>query len=108
MMRRSRATWKKSLVWAGKMGSFALVLGTSGFPAHAVCQCVCIAGTVQPVCASTLDVPPVCTPRVCPIPSPSVRPIPTILVPPIGTTHCAPSYVLNEETQEYVWETLCR
>lgn len=49
---------------------------------NADCRCVCMNGNVQAVCSSTLDVEPVCSPRVCPITPPSVEPIQRPRVPP--------------------------
>jgi hypothetical protein len=44
-------------------------------PANAACQCVCMNGEVEAVCSSSIDVQPICPPRVCPIVPPAVRPI---------------------------------
>jgi len=55
---------------------------------YAGCRCVCMDGQVQAVCSSTLDIAPICTPRICPIETPSIAPIRTPKVPPIGTSGC--------------------
>jgi hypothetical protein len=85
------------------------VLGTGLFPASAsaMCVCRCVNGEMQPICTSTLEIPPICAPTICQIAPPSVAPIPTPMVPPIGTTECAPQQVLNPYTQQYEWKTIC-
>jgi len=75
--------------------------------AYAKCECVCINGEVQALCTSTLDLEPICPPRVCPITPPSVQPIQTPRVPPIGTTTCSQQQVYNEYTYEYEWQEVC-
>lgn len=47
--------------------AFATVWLSSTSPANAACQCACVNGQVQPVCTSSIDIRPICTPRVCPI-----------------------------------------
>lgn len=74
---------------------------------NADCRCVCMNGSVQAVCSSTLDVEPVCSPRVCPITSPSVEPIQRPRVPPVGTTNCVQRQVYNEYTRQYEWKEVC-
>lgn len=74
---------------------------------NADCRCVCMNGNVQAVCSSTLDVEPVCSPRVCPITPPSVEPIQRPRVPPVGTTNCVQRQVYNEYTRQYEWKEVC-
>jgi hypothetical protein len=83
----------------------ALVLLASG--AHAECICRCVNGEVQPICRSSLDVAPVCAPRVCPITPPSVQPIQRPMVPPVGASDCRQAQVLNPYTGRYEWRTVC-
>lgn len=77
-------------------------------PAQASCQCSCVNGQVQPVCTSSIDVRPVCSPRICPIVPPAVRPIATPVVPPVGTRSCRMEQVLNPNTGQYEWRSICR
>lgn len=78
----------------------------SGF-ALADCQCVCMSGEVQTVCSSSLDIQPICSPRVCPITPPSIEPIQQPRVPPIGTSNCIQRQVYNEYTHQYEWKEIC-
>lgn len=75
-------------------------------PAHAACQCVCMNGEVEAVCSSSIDIEPICAPRVCPIVPPAVRPIDPPRVPPIGASKCRSEQVWNGE--EYEWVEICR
>lgn len=75
--------------------------------AMAACQCVCVSGEVRPICSSTLDVRPICPPRVCPIVTPSVEPIQRPRVPPVGTKQCVQRQVYNERAQRYEWREIC-
>jgi hypothetical protein len=70
------------------------------------CQCLCINGEVEAVCSSSLDVRPVCAPRICPIVPPAVRPIDPPRVPPVGTSDCRSEQVWNGEA--YEWVEICR
>jgi hypothetical protein len=80
---------------------------TSGIPvANAACQCVCMNGEVEAVCSSSLDIQPICPPRICPIVPPAVRPIDPPRVPPIGASTCRSEQVWNGE--EYEWVEVCR
>jgi hypothetical protein len=71
------------------------------------CRCVCMNGEVQAVCSSTLDIEPICSPRVCPITPPSVEPIQRPRVPPIGTSNCVQRQVYNEYSRRYEWKEVC-
>lgn len=80
------------------------------FPAESLssCVCVCMNGENQPLCSSTLDIPPVCPPKICPIEPPSIEPIQPPSIPPIGTQNCWMEQVFNEYTQQYEWRQVCR
>jgi len=84
----------------------ALVLVIFSQLANADCSCECINGRVQAVCSSTLDLKPICSPRICPILTPGIRPLPSLRVPPIGTTSCRKEQVWNG--YRYVWREYCR
>jgi hypothetical protein len=59
----------------------------------------------QALCQSSIDLEPICAPRICPIVTPGIPPIATPMVPPIGATSCAPEQVFNGSTYEY--RTVC-
>ena len=73
----------------------------------ASCRCVCMNGEVRAVCSSTLDIEPVCPPRVCPIVPPSVEPIQRPKIPPVGTSSCVQKQIYNEYTRRYEWKEVC-
>lgn len=84
---------------------FGLILVES---ASASCRCACINGQVQAICSSSIDIEPICAPRVCPIETPSVRPVQSPVVPPIGTSGCRQEQVYNDNNGLYEWQTICR
>jgi hypothetical protein len=57
-------------------------------PAEASCTCQCVDGEMQPLCSSSIDIPPICPPRICPIAGPSIAPINPPTIPPLGTSSC--------------------
>ncbi len=84
---------------------FALVLASSN--ASASCQCVCMNGEVRAICTSTLDIEPICSPRLCPQTPPSIEPIQRPRIPPIGTSKCVQKQIYNEYTRRYEWREVC-
>lgn len=76
--------------------------------AQAACTCQCVNGRVQPICERPLDLPPICSPRICPIETPSVRPLDLPQLPPLGTTNCKQQRVYNDDKGRWEWVTLCR
>lgn len=84
---------------------FSLILSESLF---ASCRCACVNGQVRAICTSSIDLKPICAPRICPIRTPSIRPIQTPVVPPIGTSNCRKEQVYNNNTSRYEWRTICR
>ena len=72
------------------------------------CRCACVNGEVKALCSSSIDVPPVCAPRVCPIVTPSVKPVEPPRVPPVGTSKCTLKQVYNERTKKYEWKSVCQ
>jgi hypothetical protein len=72
------------------------------------CRCACVNGEVKALCSSSIEVPPICAPRVCPIVTPSIKPIAPPRVPPVGTSKCALKQVYNERTQKYEWRSVCQ
>jgi len=79
---------------------------TTNYP-RTSCICTCVNGKPQALCTSSLDLPPICPPRVCPITPPSVAPILTPQLPPLGTTRCDNKQVLNPDTNRYEWRRVC-
>ena len=93
-----------------KLALFLLLVCTAGFAVPqktSSCHCACVNGEVKALCASSLDVPPICAPRVCPIVTPSVKPIAPPRVPPVGTSKCKMKQVYNEKTKKYEWKSIC-
>lgn len=75
--------------------------------ANATCVCSCVNGQNIPICSNSIDVRPVCPPKICPIVPPSVAPINTPRVPPVGTNQCTQHQVYNNYTGRYEWKQLC-
>ena len=73
----------------------------------AACRCACVNGEVVPLCSNSLDLPPICPPRICPIVPPAITPIQPLRIPPIGTSECRPKQVLNPWTNRYEWKEIC-
>lgn len=76
--------------------------------ANASCVCKCVNGEVEPICSSSTELPPICSPRVCPITPPSVVPINPPTIPPIGTSNCGMEQVYNDSSYRYEWKQICR
>jgi len=76
--------------------------------ANADCVCRCTNGQNVPLCSNTLEIPPICPPRVCPIAPPSIEPIQAPQLPPLGTQNCWQQQVLNPYTNQYEWRRVCR
>ena len=76
--------------------------------AQASCSCKCVNGQVKALCSSSIDLKPICSPRVCPITPPSVKPIDTPSIPPIGTKVCTNKQVYNDATFQYEWKKVCK
>jgi hypothetical protein len=92
------------------IATLAIAVGTCAaiLPAMADCSCACVNGSVQAICSSSIDIEPICAPRVCPITPPSVAPIQMPTIPPIGTSHCHQVQVLNTWTHQYEWQQVCQ
>ena len=85
-----------------------MVLTAWSAPSSAACRCACVNGTMQAVCQSNIDLPPICGASVCAIAPPSIAPIQRPTVPPIGTRSCSQQQVQNSDTGRYEWQTVCR
>jgi hypothetical protein len=72
-------------VLLGRCVGVALLLSAR---AEASCTCQCVDGEMQPLCSSSIDIPPICPPRICPIDGPSIAPINPPTIPPLGTSSC--------------------
>ena len=75
--------------------------------ANADCVCSCVNGQNIPICSNSIDVRPVCPPKICPIVPPSIEPINPPRIPPIGTSQCTQHQVYNDYTGIYEWKQLC-
>jgi hypothetical protein len=84
----------------------AFVLLLTG-ESRASCVCRCIDGEMQPLCESSVDVPPVCPATICALVPPSVTPMQPPVVPPVGTSQCSQRQVLNPTTRRYEWRSVC-
>ncbi|AKH39631.1 hypothetical protein AAW31_12690 [Nitrosomonas communis] len=71
------------------------------------CQCVCMDGEVSAICSSTLDVPPICSPRICPVMPLSVEPIQSLRISPIGTSNCVQKQIYDDNLYRYKWQEVC-
>ena len=76
--------------------------------AQAACVCRCMNGENVPICESTLDMPPLCPPKVCPLAPPSLPPLSAPTLPPLGTRDCTQQQVYNPATGRYEWRQICR
>ena len=85
-----------------------LMAGLLAGVANASCVCRCVNGEVRALCESTIDLPPICPPKICPIVPPSIEPIQKPTLPPIGTKECRQVQVLNPDTNRYEWRTVCQ
>ena len=76
--------------------------------AEAGCVCKCVNGSVQAICSSTLDLRPLCPPKICPLMAPKLQPLQPLTLPPLGTTSCQLKQVYNSWTGQYEWQNLCQ
>jgi len=86
----------------------ALCLSAMPLGAAAECVCKCVNGEVVPICTSSIDIEPICAPRICPITPPRIKPIDPPVIPPIGTRGCTNKQVYNEYTHQYEWRLVCK
>jgi len=85
--------------------AFSIVLIAS---ADAACVCRCVDGAMQPLCESSIDLPPMCPATSCALAPPAVAPIQPSVLPPLGATRCSQRQVLNPASNQYEWRTICR
>jgi len=85
----------------------AAVLLAGSTTAYAECTCQCVNGHMQPLCDSSIDLPPICPPMVCPIATPSIAPISPPTLPPLGTTSCRQARVCDPYGN-CRWQEVCR
>ena len=74
---------------------------------EASCVCRCVDGEMQPLCSSTIDLPPICLMTICSMTPPSIVPLQPTELPPLGTSECSQHQVLNPATQQYEWRSIC-
>ena len=75
--------------------------------AQASCECRCVDGSMQALCSSAIDLPPICPSGGCALPPASIAPLRLPGLPPLGTTQCSERQVLNPATQQYEWHRIC-
>jgi hypothetical protein len=75
--------------------------------ARASCVCRCVDGATQPLCESSIDLPPICPATVCAFVPPSIKPVQPPAIPPLGTSQCSQREVLNPTTRQYEWRNVC-
>lgn len=91
------------------VASVAAIVGIFFYsPVHASCVCRCVNGNMQPLCTSSIDLPPICPPTVCGIVPPSLAPLQPPQLPPLGTSRCEQRQVQNPATGRYEWREVCR
>lgn len=88
----------------GLISGWLLLLVTH---ASAACVCRCVDGEMQPLCSSSIDLPPICPLTICGIVPPSIAPIAPPALPPLGTSECHQRQVMNPDTRRYEWQRVC-
>ncbi len=73
----------------------------------AACVCRCVDGEIQPLCDSSIDLPPICPITVCAMAPSSIKPIHPLGNLPIGTSQCSQRQILNPITRQYEWRSVC-
>jgi hypothetical protein len=81
--------------------------GVLSATAEADCECRCVDGEMQPLCSSSIDLPPLCPTTPCSLAPLSIAPLPSMQLPPLGTSHCSQRQVLNPATRQYEWRNVC-
>lgn len=71
------------------------------------CQCACVNGRMQSMCANPSGPTLICSGS-CPSAPTSIAPITPGVVSPVGTDRCSQQQVLNPKTGIYQWRTVCR
>ena len=84
--------------------AFALLLTAES---RAACVCRCVDGEMQPLCESSIDLPPICPMTVCALVPPSLTPMQPIGIPPLGTSQCSQRQVFNPAARRYEWQSVC-
>ncbi len=75
--------------------------------ANAECICQCVDGQMQPLCQSSIDLPPICPPAICPIAPSSMTPLNPPTLPPLGTSQCRQARVCDT-FGNCQWQQVCR
>jgi hypothetical protein len=83
---------------------FGVVLATE---AQTSCVCRCVDGQMQPLCSSSIDLPPICPMTACSMAPLSIAPIQPLQLPPLGTSQCSQQQLMNPATRQYEWRSIC-
>jgi hypothetical protein len=86
---------------------FTAAIAFAPSAADAGCRCACVNGEVRALCSSTIDLEPICPPRICPLVPPAIEPLPSLRLPPLGTSECRMAQVLNPWSRRYEWKEVC-
>ena len=87
---------------------FALAVSLlGGSAASAGCTCQCVDGEMQPLCQSSIDLPPICPMMTCPIAAPSLAPLTPPALAPLGTSECRQARVCDT-FNHCQWQQVCR
>ena len=75
--------------------------------ARADCTCECVNGKMQPLCDSSIDLPPLCPLTLCPLATPSLAPLNPLTLPPLGTSECHEAQICDQ-FGNCRWQQVCR
>ncbi len=88
------------------LAGFAFLAITTA-TADAGCVCRCVDGEMRALCSSSIDLEPICPPRICPMSTPSIAPLQMPRLAPLGTSSCRQAQVCNSFGQ-CRWQEVCR
>lgn len=86
----------------------AVMVASVSTYASAACQCSCVEGQIEPVCAAATDLPPVCAPRACTLKQPSGTLVSQSQTAANTTKQCRTSLVRSPQTGSYVSKQVCQ
>jgi hypothetical protein len=92
---------------AARLVIAVMALVAFSYEAKAECTCECVNGHVQPLCESSIDLPPLCPPTLCPLMSPSLAPLNPPTLPPLGTSECHQARICDQ-FGNCRWQQVCQ